>query len=529
MRQAARPPAAHGRSPAAQRLALFSAAVLATGGLLVLAGWHFRIPALRGEMLGTFVAANTALLFLLVAASALLQWSRYRIARAAGIALGLLVAAAAAAMLFEHVTDIDMGIARLFFAHRLDDWTVASPPGRIAVPTAFAFLFAGISLVALRWRARTPLAEAAALVVGATAYLALIGYLVDLPYLYGHLMAFPTALLLFTTALLLLAATEQGRFTAILLSHGPGGIAFRRIGLVAILLMPFLGWLLLQTESLAWLTLEQTVAFYVVAVVLLFTLLSWNTASLLNAIDAQRRDALAALIRTEKLAATGRLAASVAHEINNPLEAVMNLLYLARERPDGDPAARALLDKADAELLRIAQITRQTLGFYRGSSRPAHVWLAPITQEVMALYRGRAASLNAALRATGHDACIVADPGEMRQIIANLVANALDAVSRDGAGEVTISILDRGLEWIELSVSDNGPGIPPENIEHVFEPFFTTKAEHGTGLGLYLARQLAEKNGGMVELRNGWENGGGVTVTVTCPRARAARAAREAG
>jgi PAS domain S-box-containing protein len=211
-----------------------------------------------------------------------------------------------------------------------------------------------------------------------------------------------------------------------------------------------------------------------------------------------------ALRRTEKLAATGRLAASIAHEINNPLEAVTNLVYLARKQPDN---ARKYLDLADQELERIAQITKNTLGFYRDAVSPKEVNISNVLSEVLALYKRKLQFKSLTLRPKFGDAIkVVAFPGEIRQIFANLVSNAIEALPEGGTLCIRASQVEPvdgvGPAGVRVTFLDNGAGIPPAERRKIFEPFYTTKKDVGIGLGLWLTQQLVEKHQGTLRLRS---------------------------
>jgi PAS domain S-box-containing protein len=216
-----------------------------------------------------------------------------------------------------------------------------------------------------------------------------------------------------------------------------------------------------------------------------------------------------ALRQTEKLAATGRLAASIAHEINNPLEAVTNLVYLARKQPLN---VQKYLKLADEELDRIAQITKNTLGFYRDSVSPAEVNISQTLEEVQSLYTRKLQFKKITLRADyGNEIKIVGYPGEIRQIFANLIANAIEAISEDGVLNIRVSKVSAesstGRAGVRITFLDNGTGIAPAHRKRIFEPFYTTKKDVGTGLGLWLTLGLVTKHKGSLRVRSSVEPG----------------------
>jgi len=211
----------------------------------------------------------------------------------------------------------------------------------------------------------------------------------------------------------------------------------------------------------------------------------------------ESRMAEQALRRAEKLAAAGRLAATVAHEVNNPLEALINAIYLAQHTQDLNEVA-AHLRLADSELRRITHIVRQTLGFYRESTRPQSTGLLQLVSEVLDLYRSRSLSRGVTLRTSGqteHEVFVTVIAGEIKQVLANLIANAIDATPAGGLVETSV-ICSR--DSVEIMVSDTGCGISEANRKHLFEPFFTTKADVGTGLGLWVSKGIVEKHGGSI-------------------------------
>lgn len=220
-------------------------------------------------------------------------------------------------------------------------------------------------------------------------------------------------------------------------------------------------------------------------------------------ITEQRRSE-EALRRSEKLAATGRLAASIAHEVNNPLEAVANLLYLAKRQPSD--VTKYLL-AAEQELDRIAEITRHTLGFYRETASPTELRVVEVADGVLALYDRKLKFKNIKVKKRfSKNTEIKGFPGEIRQILANLVANAIEAVNPGGC--VSMKIF-HAREWggqrrcgVRVTIMDNGSGINREQMKKIFEPFYTTKKDLGTGLGLWLTENLVRKHQGTIRVRS---------------------------
>ncbi len=221
----------------------------------------------------------------------------------------------------------------------------------------------------------------------------------------------------------------------------------------------------------------------------------------------QHKKSEEALRRSEKLAATGRLAASIAHEINNPLEAVTNLLYLLHDHTSLDAEALQYAEMAQHELARVSQITQQTLRFYRQSTQPAATRLGEVLDSVLTLYRGRVhAAQIQVVRAYDEKAELHSFGGELRQLFANLIGNALDAMPHGGT--ITLRV-HRGKDWgrtgqfgVHVVIADTGCGMTPAVRQRIFEPFYTTKEATGTGLGLWVSAEIVEKHHGRVRVRS---------------------------
>jgi signal transduction histidine kinase len=213
----------------------------------------------------------------------------------------------------------------------------------------------------------------------------------------------------------------------------------------------------------------------------------------------ERKQAELGLLSVEKLAAVGRLASTIAHEINNPLASVTNLLYLARCDDGLSETVRRYLETAEQELSRLSNVTRLTLSYARPQSMARHVNPAEVAASVLFLFRVRLDAKSIRVEHLVLDSLsIYLFADELQRILTNLVANSIDAAPVEG-GLLRIKV-EREDSQALLTVEDSGCGIPPETVHRIFEPFFTTKGEVGTGIGLWVTRQLVEKNGGSITL-----------------------------
>lgn len=223
----------------------------------------------------------------------------------------------------------------------------------------------------------------------------------------------------------------------------------------------------------------------------------------------QIRMAERALLNAEKLAVAGRMAATVAHEINGPLEAVANILFLL-EHAELNHTAREFVRAAQEEVKRIGQITKLTLGFHReGESREAaEVRASDLIDGILTLYGHRIESLGVNIEKRYDSAgTVIVNSGELRQVLSNLIVNAGEALAKKG-DKLLIHVYDSpdwkaaGRKGVRIVIADNGFGIPREVRHKIFEPFFSTKGEKGTGLGLWVSHTLVEKHGGRLRVRS---------------------------
>ena len=237
---------------------------------------------------------------------------------------------------------------------------------------------------------------------------------------------------------------------------------------------------------------------------------------------SEQRMAEAALLRSEKLASVGRMAATIAHEINNPLASVTNLLFLARTA-DGlpEPAGR-YLETADEELKRVTHITRQSLGFYRETNRPTPASVTAILDSAIEVLQSRIKAKSAVIeRKWDGDVHVTAVAGELRQVFSNLLANSLDAIDENGVVKFRVSTgpaAKNGECCVRVTIADNGKGISAAKRPHIFEPFFTTKGAIGTGLGLWVSKRIVDSHGGAIRVRSSTDGSRrGTVVLVVLP------------
>jgi two-component system CheB/CheR fusion protein len=236
-------------------------------------------------------------------------------------------------------------------------------------------------------------------------------------------------------------------------------------------------------------------------------------AAVITFLDLTQRKGTEEVLRsTEKLAATGRLAASFAHEINNPLQTLGDVLYLLGQSTKLGEGERQYLATAHAELERVAHLTTSMLGFYRHSPSPVDLKICEVLDSVLKFYGPaiRSGKIMVEKRYDSQD-MIRGFPSEIAQVFCNLVGNALEALTQEGTLELhVLASRDWGnptRRGVRVFIADNGPGISGENRRRIFEPFFTTKGENGTGLGLWVASGIVDKHGGWIRVRSSTQPG----------------------
>jgi PAS domain S-box-containing protein len=208
------------------------------------------------------------------------------------------------------------------------------------------------------------------------------------------------------------------------------------------------------------------------------------------------------LLQAEKIAATGRMAATIAHEINNPLEAVMNLLFLLRPKITDEEGIN-YLTTAESELGRVSHIAKQTLGYYREHAGASLASLAEIAEHAITIYEPRCMAAGITIeKSLSSSRKVVLRRGEMMQVISNLIANAIYAIPDGGTLSISVSDTTTPADGVAMNIADNGDGIAPDVLPKVFDAFFTTRATVGTGIGLFIAKNFVEGHGGQISIES---------------------------
>jgi signal transduction histidine kinase len=220
---------------------------------------------------------------------------------------------------------------------------------------------------------------------------------------------------------------------------------------------------------------------------------------------SEKRRAERAVRDSERLAMTGRMASTLAHEIHNPLDTVGSLLYLIEQDADAPETVRRRATMASEEVTRVTQMTRHMLSFQREAKTPVPIKIGEVLDNVIALYERKIESSGIQVeKQVEFEGEFIGLPGEMRQVFANLVSNAIEAIGKNGKIRLhAYASRDwrQGRRGLRVTVADNGPGIPAEVRDKIFDPFFTTKGEAGTGLGLWIISGIVGNNDGILRVR----------------------------
>lgn len=227
-----------------------------------------------------------------------------------------------------------------------------------------------------------------------------------------------------------------------------------------------------------------------------------------------------ALRTAERMAATGKLANAIAHEINNPLEILTNLIYLAQRSSSSDKATHDLLTQAAGELDRISHITKQSLSFHRDSQEPVPIDIGKLVSEVASLSERSAAQRRVRISCASNPSVMISGfPGQLSQVFSNLIRNAAEAAPPGSDVVIRIKSSRRGdREGARVAIHDRGPGIPEEIRDKLFDPFFTTKGLKGSGLGLWVSRTILMRHHGTIRFRSSIREGAtGTTFEVFLP------------
>jgi PAS domain S-box-containing protein len=233
--------------------------------------------------------------------------------------------------------------------------------------------------------------------------------------------------------------------------------------------------------------------------------------------DRKRMEKL--LLQSEKLAATGRMAATIAHEINNPLEAVMNLIYLARRASPEATDVHRFLETAEREVDRVSHIARLTLGYYRDHGVPSELYLHALLNEVLAVHQSKLDIRDIRVeRHFNEPRPILVNKGELAQVFSNIIANAVDAMPNGGVLRIQVCSPGPDRDGVQVVIQDQGSGIEERHLSRIFEPFFTTKLDVGTGIGLWVTKRLLENRGGRIQVTSSVTPGAsGTRVVIDLP------------
>jgi len=523
--------------PPSHAMSTWLASVVVAIAALDLAGWRFHLPLLT-SILPRYATMkpNTAVCLGLLAIAILLKRrslatppdkdrsNRRSLLWIMGLVSAALTVPVALIVVIEDIKGHRLAIDHFLLSADVDLFSTTA--GRMALGSSICILLIAATLLLLDWK---PKLSVGFLLTGAAVSLsAVIGFVFDAGPFFGVSWMRSVSLSTAVSLLLLQFATlalrpEREPFLSMSHAHRSGRRQWLLLGVTvvpAIVAFP----LLFGMKS-GLMDASFALALLVVILISIQTIILWQDSKALLQVEGRRNQTEQALLQSEKLAVVGRLAASISHEINNPLEAIGNILYLVRNAETLD-AAREYALMAEQELSRVAQITTQTLSFYRENRQAALYQPASIVESALTLLAGKINSsrvqVKVDLRADVQP--VLCRDGELRQVIVNLISNAIEATP--AGGHVVVRVRP-SIAWrpegpsqgVRILVADSGRGIPPEIRKRIFEPFFTTKAhETGNGLGLWVVQDLIEKQHGAMHMRSGTLRGWqGTTFNIFLP------------
>lgn len=494
--------------------------VVCVVSLVDLLGWWRHLGILISVVPGyPPMKVNTALCVLCLGIAVWLK-RRPGTGRAAQVTANILaVVAIVIAVLtsVEYATGFPLGIDNLL----LPQWWAADGnhiPGRMSLGTAADLILLAGAILLMDSATRTSrVLLGLSLIISVSA---LVGYLYEAQPLFGvwalNSMAVQTAITLWLLQIGCFAARPNREPLASLFSPELGVVERLELLVSTWSVQLLIGLAISAGYRRGWFEATFALAMFAVMVVALQTVLIWKSSYTLTRLARNKQKMEEVLRRNEKLAVAGRLAATISHEINNPLEAISNLLYLIQTSTDIEDSEK-YARIASEELRRVAHITTQTLSFYRENNLPKVCAVAPIVQSAVQLLRGRMSSLGVEIEEEYQDSVgeIECTAGEMRQVLVNLISNAIEATPR--SGKIVLRVRNSRL-WgqpevqraVRIWVADSGAGMTEEVKRHIFEPFYTTKEKTGNGLGLWVAADLVQQHGGWMRMRSrdeGWLQG----------------------
>jgi signal transduction histidine kinase len=525
------------RLPSSLSSASVLASIVVAISAIDLLGWLMHIPLLTSVLPRSDTMKPNAAICLGLLGIAILFKRRLRsvpaerirrgrrsVAAILGSACAALTVPIALAIMLEDITGRTLGIDHVIV--HADAEIFSSAAGRMAFGTSICILLVAATLLLLD--AKPKLSVAALLFGGGISLSALIGLIFDAGPFFGvawlRSISIPSALsLLMLQFATLLLRPEREPLLSLTHANRSGRRQWLLLGVTVV--PALVAFPLLFGMKSGLMDSPFAMALLVVVLICIQTLILWQDSKALLKVEGRRNLAEQALLQSEKLAVVGRLAASISHEINNPLEAIGNILYLVRNAETIDVAREYAL-MAEQELSRVAQITTQTLSFYRENRQAALYQPAAIVDSAMTLLGGKINSSRVQVTVDFRDNVqrIRCRDGELRQVVVNLISNAIEATPAGGRVVVRVrpSVAwqpEGPLTGVRILVADSGRGIPSEFRERIFEPFFTTKAhETGNGLGLWVVQDLVEKQNGSMHMRSSTQRGSqGTTFNLFLP------------